>query len=197
LESGSRRQGHTAAQPGGGRREPYSGEAAARWEEGASQRAFVGARGGGGHDGSERRPRKTGLAAAALPGAGGRHDRWLGGPARRGREQRPLYRRRASFLVTGGRTGGGASGGSRPGDTSRTAGRCAAVRRREARGVLGMRAVMGKEQPGRARPRAARARAPRQRRGRGAARRDSNVSDWQRLTEIFSKKLNRSAQSGK
>jgi hypothetical protein len=39
LESGSHRQGHTTAQPGCGRREPCSGEAAARWEEGASRRA--------------------------------------------------------------------------------------------------------------------------------------------------------------
>jgi hypothetical protein len=66
-----------------------------------------------------------------------------------------------------------------------------------------MRAVMGKEWPGRAHPRAARARGHRcngagaARRGRGAARRGSNVSDWQRLTEIYSKFLNRSAQSGK
>jgi hypothetical protein len=33
--------------------------------------------------------------------------------------------------------------------------------------------------------------------GAGAVRRGSNVSDWQRLIEIFSKILNRSAQSGK
>jgi hypothetical protein len=49
LESGSRRQGHTAAQPGSGRQEPCSGEAAARWEEGASWRATTSAREGGGH----------------------------------------------------------------------------------------------------------------------------------------------------
>jgi hypothetical protein len=62
------------------------------------------------------RPMEFKLAVAALPGTSGRHGRWLGGPARRGKEQRPLYRRRASFLVTGGRTGApqGARGRTTP-----------------------------------------------------------------------------------
>jgi hypothetical protein len=79
-----------------------SGDTTARLDGEGVRRATVGARGGGGHDGLERRPRKTGLTAAALPGAGGRHDRWLGCPARRGMELRPIYRRRASLLATSG-----------------------------------------------------------------------------------------------
>jgi hypothetical protein len=50
-----------------------------------------------------------------------------------------------------------------------------------------MRAVLGKERPGRARPRAACAHVHRSNSaGAGAALRGANVSDWQRLTEIFS-----------
>jgi hypothetical protein len=147
----------------------------------AQPRELVGTRlGDGGHGGRRRR------AQAAA-----------GGSAREARGRQLLYSRRARLAATGVRTvapRGGARGRTTP-VGPRVAAR--GVRRRGARGVLGVRAVMGKERPGRARPRAARARAPRQRRGRGAARRDSNVSDWQRLTEIFSKKLNRSAQSGK
>jgi hypothetical protein len=92
------------------------------------------------------------LAAAALLGAGERHGRWLEGPARQGKEPRPLYRRHASFLVTDGRMGAPRRARGR---TTPVGPRVAArVQRREARGVLGMRTVLGKERPGRACPQA-------------------------------------------
>jgi hypothetical protein len=70
-------------EPGGvGCQELGSGDTTARLDGEGGRQATVGARGGGGHDGLERRLRETRLAAAALPGAGGRHDRWLGCLAR-------------------------------------------------------------------------------------------------------------------
>jgi hypothetical protein len=145
------------------------------------------------------RPMEFKLAVAALPGTSGRHGRWLGGPARRGKEQRPLYRRRASFLVTGGRTGAprGLAAGRHPSDRGSLCGGTAtrsARRPRHARGPGEEAAWEGASSGGTRGGIEATARA---RPGVDAARRGSNVSDWQRLTEIFSKILNRSAHSGK
>jgi hypothetical protein len=95
---------------------------------------------------------------------------------------------------------GGTSGGARgrttpvgPWDVAR------AVRRRGARGVLGVCAVMGKERPGRARPQTACARGHRGS-GADAARcgrgRGPNVTVCLGLTAFLSKILNRIAQSG-
>jgi hypothetical protein len=127
-----------------------------------------------------------------------------GRPTRRGNGRQRLYSRREGSVLTNGRTTLAPRGNAQPDNTDRTAGRGVVVRRRGARGALGMRAGMGKGRPRRAGPRAVCARAPR-RRGAGAGRRSRRAcgvsqpaaaSQCPTLNALNSKKLNKSAQSG-
>jgi hypothetical protein len=123
---------------------PGSGELPAGAFELAARSAPVEARG---DPGTVARPRK--LVGTRLGGGGHGARRQSKGQwptvlhARRGAAF--LYSRRESSLLTGGRTTVAPRGNAWPDDTGRIASRGAVVRRRGARGVLGMRAGMGKE----------------------------------------------------